>query len=755
MCNVPADGACDKGDLALAIGCVPEYGALAPVQPLDADVNTPQGAEWQPGQAPMPVIEFGLQRAGYVSVQHTLAVPPTMCPVPSAGVGGSGAWTVHASSATQTSRHESAAKTVHALLMQAIANQATSRGYFHQPFMVRYAVRMTDGSYVAVSPPVAMLPSALPPCFAVASIRTADDDECLITLGSTSAYYCRLRCRVVRGLDTDVSAGVAGVDIFCTPQMLTYRADMPSDAGVVGYAAMVTDAAGRSGAAVRDEMLAGHWAEGGDAAADHCLADMPWADSRCWGLLRDASWESRLLAADGFYRVASIPASALVASDGFVDVHVCDAGEAALKKLPRLPVNAANDVAVAPDAVLAQGDRMIVGGSTRGTAAVWPLRSMVPYAAGTEEGSVRLSVLAKGPEGEYTVSTECSGACVGARYLYTDIPGAYAIAIATDAGCLMMRLAPHASLPGAYWWGGAQSEVLGVSRVLSSSLPAGAGSVRGTARIEVRSVSNPWHAVSVWDLPSERVLALAQSLRAMSAGQFGQFGLYVFTDTGLWALPDAGGSPVMVTTDTCVSAGAVAAVEDGIAFVSRRGVHLVNGSNTRLISGDLSGAAALGLNELPGLGSLLAIAGTALPAPLYSCLDQAVLAYDKQRCRLYVSGGGEADFVYSLQSGKWGMCAARPVGSGVPLAVVTRPMTFGGKRLSRVCAVGRLDAAASAICVYGSHNLASWHVVASSRGTATDIITGTEYAYYVVAFVTRYHVSTGGPCVSIHMESPR
>lgn len=739
LCNVPADSACARGTLALAIGCVPEYGALAPVRPVDVAPMLPQPTAWDPAPVPMPVIEFGLKRAGYVAMEQALQLPASMCGTVDSSIPGSGAWTVHASSATQTANQESAAKTVHNRLMQAIANQSTSRGLMHQPFMVRYAVRMTDGTYVAVSPPVAMLPSVLPPCFAIASSQSTGDDECLLTISSTSAHFCRLRCRVVEGLPANVAANVAAVDIFCTPQALTYREDVAVTDGVVSYAAMSMDAAGHRGSVTAlDEIFVGHWAESGDAATDFYLDDMPWANARCWALQCDASWEARLLAADAYYRVASIPAASLVTSADFFDVPVCDASESALKKLPRLAAGAANIPAVVPDAVLWQGESVIVGGTAARTGDAWPLRSMMAYSNGAEAACVRLSVLAKGADGEYSVSAECSGSADTTRYLYADIPGAYAVAIASGNDCAMMRLTPHPSLPGAYWWGGTHRALSGVSNVSAGSLPEAGSSTECGLRIEARSLANPWHAQKVWNLPAGRVIAMAQSLRAMSSGQFGQFGQYAFTDAGLWVLPLTDSAPVMIATDTCVNARAVAAVEDGIAYVSRRGVHLVNGSKSQLISGELSGESALDIAELPGIDSILSIAGAPLPLSLRDCLADARLAYDKDRCRLIVAGSGSANYVYSMQSGKWGMCAAMrgdADASATGAAIVTRPMALDGA-LNRVRAVGRLDAEASATCVYGSNDLDTWHVVASAPAAATDIITGTAYRYYIVAAAT-------------------
>ncbi len=831
--NVPGDSACGEGELAAAIGCVPEHGALAPVWPYRAAAKLPadvtlmcvhemdddvryvfaddEGLYWaaapageaisrydakrisslrcrlaavagrrlvfvdaeglhiaiadvdgyrvQGPRAPMPVIEFGMVRAGYVSMPQSVEVPSSMCRAEAGGVAGSGAWTVHAPSATQAADHESAAKSVHAALMQAIDRQVSARGYFHQPFMVRYGVRLTDGSYAAVSPPVVMLPSALPPCFAVAS-SVGSDDKSIVTLSSTSAHYCRLQYRVVRGLSAELAGAVAAIDIFCSPQMLTYREDASGNDGVVCYATMNSGPALRGSTDDSSDVLAGHWADDGVECVDHYLADMPWRESRCWQLMPDASWVTRLLSNDKFCRVASIPAADLTESESFVGLAVCNTGAKSLAAQPLLPRDAAGSRTLMPDAMMVQGERLIVAGARMSIADPWPLRAMMAYAKGASADIVRVTVMIKSGDRDVSTEVECTGLAGTARYLYTDIPGAYALVLTTASGSMMMPLTPHASLPGAYWWGGMTGAPAGMRPVSGEALPVRATTVECEALLSELDPARPWCPVRQWQLPCGRIVALAQSMRAMSAGQFGEYGTYVFTDTGLWVLPRVGGTPVMVTADTCLGAEAVAAVDSGIAYAGARGVHMVAGSKSEIISGDLSGTCSMDMSRLPHIGRLVGIAGASLPHALGETLAGCTLAYDKYRSRL-LAVVGDVTYVYSLQSGKWGMCrtqARRQLSAryasgsdgevydfesrcadSAELAVVTRPMLRGGKPLGRVRAIGRLDRSAGAICVYGSYDLRDWQVVASAAGTDTGALTGTGYDYYVVAYAATIH----------------
>ncbi len=847
VANVPADSACDEGELAVSIGCVPEHGALAPVGMYKSIAQLPDGCKllcvhgvgdevryvftddeglyWDMAgaegtelaqcaarriselhcswacvaddclvfvdaegmhiasctsdgydvrgiSAPMPVIEFELQRAGCVHVSQSLSIPASMAGASGDGVAGSGAWTVHASSSTQIANHESAAKKVHENLMQAIERQVTACGYFHQPFMVRYAVRMTDGNYAVVSPPVAMLPSVLPPCFAIASSVSQGDDECIITFSSTSAQYCRLRYRVLQGLPDAVASNVAAIDIFCSKQMLTYRDDEAGTDGVVDYAAMVKsgDAGYRSSAASDEQVFAGHWSADSEGAADYYLSDMAWASSRCWQLLTDPSWTTRLLSTGEFYRVASIPAVALAARSEFAAVDVSDSGDKALAQVAMLSASTSNKEMLFPDAIAALDSQIVVGGSAIRPMQPWPLRAMIAYAADASESSARITVLADSKAGHYSTALDCDGDIAEARYLYTDIPDAYAIVVANGNESVMLRLTPHPSLPGAYWWGGAgSSPEQGVS-IDVDSVPTPASSVKCNARIEVMAVDNPWHSIRQWELPCSRILAMAQSLRAMSSGQFGQYGTYVFADDGLWVLPKSDGEPVMISTDACVAREAVAPVEDGVAYVSNRGVHHVTGSKSTLISADISGMCAYDIEELPQIHDVLAMAGALIPNAFREIIGSARLVFDKFSGRLFLAANSSVQFVYSFESGKWGMCmrqlcyqagaqyavcaddavcdmSVQDASAPCAVALVTRPIRNAQGRISRVRALGRLDIDSCAICLYGSDDLIQWKAVTTSVGTTTDIVTGTSYAYYVVAFVGRLML----PCHVTHI----
>lgn len=847
MNNVPADGACGKGALALSVGCLYEYGALAPVSHHAVSAVMPEGCTlmcmhhtpfgtryvfgdsdglyWgcadEPGvtlskdeahrvsaqlctnadvadgrlvyvdsegmhmavavadgyrvmrsEAPRPVIEFALISAGHVAVGQAMQLPASMCGLSGTGVAGSGAWTVHAPSAVHTANHESAASKVHARLMQAIDCQASSRGMFHQPFMVRYAVRMTDGTYAAVSPPVAMLPSVVPPCFAVASSVSVDDDECIVTFSSMSAHYCKLRYRVVCGLDAGAATDVAAVDIFCSKQQLTYRTDVAGTDGVVGYKSMVADTntVGRGDAASADGIFVGHWADFDDKSVDHTLEDMPWRDSKCWQLLPDPMWTTRLLADNEFYRVASVPLSMLEVDGQFHNVEIYDIGNEAIALSPRLEETPIVRASLLPEAMIIEGDEIVISGSACSPGYVWPLRAMTVCGSRDAESLCHIKVLARGQSGAYSVGLECTGTMSESRYLYTDIVGAYAIVVSGEDGDFMLPLSPHPTLAGAYWWGGVSKVPIAGNKIDASDLPPQLSSIECGACVEICSVHNPWHVTRRWRLPCCHVVAMARSLRAVSSGQFGQYVRYVFTDDALWILPNTGDEPVMISTDTCTSKFAVAEVEGSIVYASRRGLHQVTGSKSVTISGDLSGCCGMSVDDLPHIADVLQGYVPRSYESFRALLAHAHLIYDKYQGRLWLSGYSPVSYVYSMESGKWGMawgalqaplCFSRYATSydgrivdlencadlPVRVALITRPIKYERGALSRISAGGRLSGVDSMICVYGSDDLAAWHSVASSPSASTDIVTGTQYQYYIVAFVATLPL----PCHITHL----
>lgn len=89
------------------------------------------------------------------------------------------------------------------------------------------------------------------------------------------------------------------------------------------------------------------------------------------------------------------------------------------------------------------------------------------------------------------------------------------------------------------------------------------------------------------------ILGVAIATSALSQGQFGQFPLYVFTEDGIWAMETAAdGSFVTskpLSRDVCVNPDSITSIDNAVIFVTDKGVMLLQGSQVVNISPNMNG----------------------------------------------------------------------------------------------------------------------------------------------------------------------
>lgn len=90
-----------------------------------------------------------------------------------------------------------------------------------------------------------------------------------------------------------------------------------------------------------------------------------------------------------------------------------------------------------------------------------------------------------------------------------------------------------------------------------------------------------------------KVLGIALATTALSQGQFGQFPLYVFTEDGIWAMETAAdGSFVTskpLSRDVCINPDSITSIDSAVVFVTDKGVMLLQGSQVVNISPNMNG----------------------------------------------------------------------------------------------------------------------------------------------------------------------
>lgn len=759
-----------SGELALIAAVEGECLSFA-AQGRMVAVATPQGLRFMAwrgsgyaylGAAPaLPEIEFGMQRAGYLSIPERFEVPGYMAASASQG-SGAGAWLTHPSAQAEAQSGESTAKAISRAMARAVAGQVEAKGLFYQPFLLRYGLRLPDGSLPWVSPPVLMCPWALPPCLALDSVAEADG-RTVATLSSASCPVFRLRRRILSGLPQAWADEVASVDVFITPPIATYDADIPGQ-GFASY---------KSVAGISDSDFAGCWAESGDSYASHTLAQAGLADCKAWAFARSGDLSAAIRQAASFYLAESIPVSQIAASAAFESAAIGSTSRRAIEGGERLYSNAGMPWRLVPDRLdSACGRIFAIGGSLRAPEPM-RLQALASACGGASESATEVAVWVK-RGGEVAVARrqwEAGAApdlsAAFPRMLAYPCREAYMMQISQGSRHWRLPLAPHPVLDCACWHGSLSAKPdLGFSALWADSADMDETPLLSAADCFAPSVgANAFAFGHPVCSPAGRVMGVRAAVGTLSPGQLGQFAAYALCSGGVLALGAGSFEPKqLLSSRGCISPAAIASIDSGVAYGSDCGVMLLKGWKCESLGGSLQACGAV--RQWPELARLAAMAGASLPLPsLAEALAGGSIAYDSRRSRLLVlSGGWPCAYVCSLSSGAWGVAmlpaAGAAIGAGcimladgtvadaeldcegeAPCLVVTHPIKadrpVAYKRLAAAMAEGRMGQRTMSLAVYGSNDLVGWSLVAASPGRSISGLAGSPWRYYAGALAGR------------------
>lgn len=93
-----------------------------------------------------------------------------------------------------------------------------------------------------------------------------------------------------------------------------------------------------------------------------------------------------------------------------------------------------------------------------------------------------------------------------------------------------------------------------------------------------------------------RILKMAAATKELSQGQYGEFPLYVFTDEGIWAMQQGSGDVMYVTQhpvnrDVPLSDNVICGIDNGVAYISEHGLTVLAGSKSSVICNSHDGKA--------------------------------------------------------------------------------------------------------------------------------------------------------------------
>ena len=273
-----------------------------------------------------------------------------------------------------------------------------------------------------------------------------------------------------------------------------------------------------------------------------------------------------------------------------------------------------------------------------------------------------------------------------------------------------------------------------------------------TNTLKVSAVDNPFYFPTAQTYKFEgEIKGLASNAEAISTGQFGQYPLFVFTDTGIWAMAvDTSGKGAYTTQSPFsreVCSGAICPVSGGVVFATDKGVMAISGGQVTDLSAVLDGFEVdLFKYNAVMWNAIFAKAGKGMvnPVPIREYIKGAVLAYNYHYNEIILSNKAEGySYVYSLTNRVWSVIDtvfdlttnkypelvvfdkaqgemitfADGESGAVPMVAITRPVkvdTLDFKRLRQ----------AALRCTFeGSLN---FYVLGSNDGASFVCITGKE-----------------------------
>lgn len=328
-------------------------------------------------------------------------------------------------------------------------------------------------------------------------------------------------------------------------------------------------------------------------------------------------------------------------------------------------------------------------------------------------------------------------------------------------------------------------------------------------QIYTSEVNNPFYfpSTSINSVGNGDIIGISAAVRPVSTGQVGYADLYIFTDSGIWVakINEKGtySSITLVAGDVCINPDSITQTETSVLFTTKRGIMLISGSTTQCISGtiDDDGSPAPGLHDITDeLAPLIALPANIKPfheflgtdkdngcRMIYDYRGQRIIAYNPTTCP--VDGGFAAVFpyayIYSLESNKWGMMQSNisysvrafpdalavnnngelincSVGDGFAVVnqlLITRPLTLDYPDVLKTIRVVlqrglfRKHQEHVQSVLYGSRDLYNWHLVMSSTDENMRGRSGTPYKWFRVSLILHLPESESIEGCSIEFEN--
>lgn len=562
---------------------------------------------------------------------------------------------------------------------------------FIYPFFVRYAIKLSDGSYGRISDPILLVPnSGYTPI-----IKYSYKESLYSNLYSFVSDIQYKICNEISNLWDDI---ISGVDFFVSQPAYAYKQgeNFQEDKSLFEFLNS-TDIKGTNLTA----SLAGDITTDGQSTSDLydiiCSKfDFASQELQKCGVVRIAKNDDQIetLAKTGtFYLIKSIEKKDLEVMDDYATLNMDEGTLSSLTSRATLPDNVTSRYSYKNAHLTSYNQRLHLFDyeMTLAKPTSPKCANGVSYGFAYNESNAILYkaiVDIRTSDGERSVELTSDGT---EKYLnqtfnwfFYPHNGAYRLRLyftqegeePTSYGTTYkeIELTQHKTLNGAYWIAdelAKEKPMLGVYFGLDEPKVVCNNVVSRPASIQQSAVNAPYNfqASSLSTLDVQKVLGLSSAAKALSQGQFGQFPLYAFTTDGVWALEVSSTGTYTtkqpITRDVCTNVEGITQLDSEVIFPTDRGLMLLSGSNTTCFSEALNAEFPFDISTLPGyetMHNMLEghssddIKNCLVTLPFTDFLKQCRIIYDYAHQRLLVYAPGKSyTYVYSLKSQSWGM----------------------------------------------------------------------------------------------------
>lgn len=622
---------------------------------------------------------------------------------------------------------------VHAALRTAVA-RATEKNQFTSPFIVRYALRLYDGSHTRWSPPVLMSPALLPEvCIAdYGESETAQQGHGKLTKDIHAL------ARPLRGIldyalvdninTTDWQDLITHIDIFVSPPIYFWDYDADPVAFMhksqySAYYGFENISIKKGNTEVQGESAVGKyaWREGVSFPdkfyeGEYLTGEMFDALDGEGGRVRigfktktpPECKDAVLQACAAQYLLASLPITDLTTTRTDVPIPSYRLGNLTSQESARVSSDSHDTYTYAKGfsyngrAIFYEAKR------TRGVANVHPA-VYLPYTNATRVGGDQTgvnpygrlhlaAVLGHAAGNSAAVPNVAPADANASRVLTSWLTPAFLWLYLPDIDTEKVILefirngqndlsgefitSRHPTLSGVYYFA-LSNPFDKLSQSGAVFPPAGqANVIYEPNRIFISDALNPFliRETNAVTLDVGAIRAVSTATQALSQGQFGQFPLYAFTTDGIWALEVSSTGAISarqpVSRDVITEGTLPLQTDNAVVFITPAGLKLLSGSNAVLISGAVEGHNPddtdyrVAREAYADINALLTASDT---ADFVAQLQTASLLYDyaQQLVHIFIPGLAK-HYAFALDTHEWSTIVppASSGGSAFPTAIV-------------------------------------------------------------------------------------